>query len=552
MKQNLPVSSRENEIPPDVTLVTKTDLKGIITYANEAFVEMSGFRLEELINHNHNVVRHPDMPSAVFKDMWNTLHQGLPWQGLLKNRCKDGGYYWADACVVPVMRNDQVIGYMSVRNRAEPESIAVAKALYERIVQTGSMPRKRRTPSWVGIRTGMLAGTAFVALLMLAGGALGISGLRLADDALSKLYYSQLQPMATVGTIETRLSDSRATMQALLYQASSQQSLDSQVGKLLAYRDNMQQLVKQLEHANDLPKPQLAQLTLALQAYTQRGIDHVERVTARQDKNNEELKHLIAQVLPLEHAASTAAVDMLNALIQEARIEYEQTLQRNAHIRNLAIIGIGIGLAIVVLVGHLFTRGIVLPLNSAIQRMNRISQGDLQGKIDLSGIGESGQLNNAATVMQQHLKVMLDEIVLSARRIHSNCSTLNIALYEVTEHSESQHDRVYKALRSLDAAASETSGLSERADQLLTLVSGVKTESEHKKMVDEASALTTAIRLAAFGTEEAVSVMHQVAALIVENRGEAQRAWQASEKLKSTAEELKKLVDYFEAKPAKS
>jgi methyl-accepting chemotaxis protein len=135
-----------------------------------------------------------------------------------------------------------------------------------------------------------------------------------------------------------------------------------------------------------------------------------------------------------------------------ARTAYDDTLDRNARIRHFAIAGIVFGLLVVALVGHMFIRGIVNPLNASIRRLNRIAQGDLQGEIDLSGTGESGQLNHAAAVMQLHLKVMIDEIALAARRIHRHCATLNIALYEVTEHSEEQHDRVYSAIRSLDAA----------------------------------------------------------------------------------------------------
>ena len=78
MKQNLPVTSRHTDIPPGITLVSKTDLKGVITYANEAFVNASGYALDELLGHSHNIVRHPDMPCAAFEDMWHTLKSGKP------------------------------------------------------------------------------------------------------------------------------------------------------------------------------------------------------------------------------------------------------------------------------------------------------------------------------------------------------------------------------------------------------------------------------------------------------------------------------------------
>lgn len=552
MKQNLPVTSRQTDVPPGVTLVSKTDLKGRITYVNEAFVQISGYTLDELLHRNHHIVRHPDMPSAAFADMWGTLKRGQPWRGIIKNRCKDGGYYWVDACVVPVKRNDQVIGYMSVRKHATPAAIATAQALY-RDMAAGSAKQPLGLPAWLGIRSGMRMGTLFVAALMLAGGALGIGGLKLADNALSRLYYTQLEPVATIGQIETHLSASHSTMLEIRLarlESNEDSLLDSQVAKLRVQRDAIHALLGQLGHLahNDLAAEPLQRLSNALTHYTDDGLQRVEQAAAHDDPGQiDELLQL--RVLPLEQATAAAAATLRSTLIEAARSEYEETLARNARIRNFAIAGILLGLMAVVLVGHMFIRGIVEPLNASIRRLNRIAQGDLQGEIDLSGTGESGQLNHAAAVMQLHLKVMIDEIALAARRIHQHCATLNTALYEVTEHSEEQHDRVYSAIRSLDEAVAETSDLSERAERLLKLSGELASTGVGQTLSDETRELATATRLAAFGAEEVAGAMRQVAELIVENRGEAQRAWQASEKLKHTAVELNNLVNYFEPEP---
>lgn len=556
MKQNLPVTTRHTEIPAGVTLVSKTDLKGVITYANEAFVEASGYTLDELLGRSHNIVRHPDMPPAAFEDMWRTLKNGKPWRGIVKNRCKDGGYYWVDACVVPITRHDQVIGYMSVRKHAPAATIEAAQALY-REMAAGTFKPRARLPAWLGIRSGMRAGSLFVAFLMLAGGALGIGGLRLADDALTQLYQAQLQPVAAIGKIEARLSDSRATMLEIRLarreSVAGSTDLDSQITKLRANRDEIHTLLGQLTGMDAEVAQQKEQLAAALTHYTDDGLRLVEQAAAHDDPA--QVDQLVAQrVLPLEQAATAAAVGLRNSLTVAARTEYEDTLDRNARIRNFAIAGIVFGLLVVVLVGHMFIRGIVNPLNASIRRLNRIAQGDLQGEIDLSGTGESGQLNHAAAVMQLHLKVMIDEIALAARRIHRHCATLNIALYEVTEHSEEQHDRVYSAIRSLDAAVAETSDLSERAERLMHLAAQSSAEGGEggglAALAADTRELATATRLTAFGADEVASAMRQVAELIVDNRGEAQRAWQASEELKRTAVELNQLVDYFE--PAKT
>ncbi|MNY84877.1 Aerotaxis receptor [compost metagenome] len=556
MKQNLPVTSRHTDIPPGITLVSKTDLKGVITYANEAFVNASGYALDELLGHSHNIVRHPDMPCAAFEDMWHTLKSGKPWRGIVKNRCKGGGYYWVDACVVPIQRNDQVIGYMSVRKHATTSAIDAAQARYRDMTAGTSKPQPR-LPDWLGIRTGMRAGSLFVALLMLAGGALGIGGLKLADNALTQLYHAQLAPITAIGKIEARLSDSRTTMMEirLAHHESVnnhlQGQLAGQISKLRTHRDEIHTLLGQLASMDAQVAQQKSILTHALAQYTNDGLRPVER--AVEHDGPKQVEQLIKQqVLPLEKAAMTTAVALRNALTEAARIEYENTLERNNRIRSFAIAGIALGLAVVVLVGHMFIRGVVNPLNASIRRLNRIAQGDLQGDIDLSGTGESGQLNHAAAVMQLHLKVMLDEIALAARRIHRHCATLNVALYEVTEHSEEQHDRVYSAIRSLNAAVAETRDLSERAERLMQLADQPTPDSSLASLAFEARELATATRLTAFGADEVASAMHQVAELIVENRAEAQRAWKASEELKYTAEELNQLVDYFEPAPTPS
>jgi len=105
VKTNLPVTQQEVPFPAQRYLVSRTDLKGVITHANDAFVDISGFTREELLGSSHNIVRHPDMPEAAFADLWQTVKAGLPWHGLVKNRCKSGDHYWVRAYVVPVRRS---------------------------------------------------------------------------------------------------------------------------------------------------------------------------------------------------------------------------------------------------------------------------------------------------------------------------------------------------------------------------------------------------------------------------------------------------------------
>ena len=130
MTKNLPVTQREVPFPKGKYIVSRTDLKGIITYANDTFIEISGFTHEELIGKNHNIVRHPDMLEGAFAWLWDTIKEGRPWRGIVKNRCKNGDYYWVDALVVPVLKNNAIIGYMSVRTEPSRQQVTEAEALY--------------------------------------------------------------------------------------------------------------------------------------------------------------------------------------------------------------------------------------------------------------------------------------------------------------------------------------------------------------------------------------------------------------------------------------
>jgi aerotaxis receptor len=165
MKINQPVTSTEVPFPPDTYLVSRTDLKGVITEANDAFVAISGFSREELLGKSHNIVRHPDMPPQAFEDLWRTVQAGYPWRGLVKNRCKNGDYYWVDATVVPITHQGRVTGFMSVRNRPERAQVEAAERLYAKLRQGGRLPGSRRRALGAVARLALALGipSAFVA-----------------------------------------------------------------------------------------------------------------------------------------------------------------------------------------------------------------------------------------------------------------------------------------------------------------------------------------------------------------------------------------------------
>lgn len=118
-------------------IISQTDLKGIITYANRMFCEISGYSVDELLGQPHNILRHPDMPNAAFAKMWETIQGGQVWNGLVKNLRKDGRYYWVDAEILPIVDDEhKVTGYIAVRKQASRKDVSENEELYKKMLET--------------------------------------------------------------------------------------------------------------------------------------------------------------------------------------------------------------------------------------------------------------------------------------------------------------------------------------------------------------------------------------------------------------------------------
>ncbi len=178
MRQNLPVTQVEYVLDDSETIVSKTDLQGNITYANDAFIRISGYTETELIGAPQNILRHPDMPAEAFADLWRTIKAGKSWTGLVKNRCKNGDYYWVEANAAPLIKDGKAIGYTSIRVKPSPEQILAAEAAYQainkgdqslQIFEGAAIPRSRWHPlrlhaRW-SISTRLLSFVILMALL---------------------------------------------------------------------------------------------------------------------------------------------------------------------------------------------------------------------------------------------------------------------------------------------------------------------------------------------------------------------------------------------------
>jgi len=131
------VTPIDEEFPVEENaIISQTDDKGIITYANKAFCTVSGYSVDELLNQPHNIVRHPDMPKTVYEKLWSTIQSGQAWNGLIKNLRKDGRYYWVETEILPVRDNDDnITGYIAARRPASQKDIEENKDTYRKMLE---------------------------------------------------------------------------------------------------------------------------------------------------------------------------------------------------------------------------------------------------------------------------------------------------------------------------------------------------------------------------------------------------------------------------------
>lgn len=182
MRQNLPVTGRNLELPKDANILSTTSPQSHITYVNPDFIKISGFTEEELLGQPHNIVRHPDMPPAAFEHMWSTLKSGRSWMGLVKNHCKNGDHYWVSAYVTPIAKNGSIVEYQSVRTKPEPEQVLAAEKLYAQL-RSGKAARPKLAASF-SVKILLLIWGSIISSAMAAG--------MLTDTSISSLLLATL------------------------------------------------------------------------------------------------------------------------------------------------------------------------------------------------------------------------------------------------------------------------------------------------------------------------------------------------------------------------
>lgn len=459
MKNNQPVSQREVSFPSGCYLVSRTDLKGTITYANDAFVDISGYSREELIGNNHNIVRHPDMPEAAFGDLWATVKSGLPWRGLVKNRCKNGDFYWVEAFVVPLKKDGRIVGYQSVRTPAARDKRSAAEAAYAAAGQKGRLPASgRRT---LALRTRLWIATAIILALMLVTGAIGIHGVSDSKQQLQALYQEQLQPSNIASKMMFLLADNRSQiMLALQHDPASpnarlhEHPLSQHIDATLKNREEINALLTALQSLPQSARTRelLDRFAVTRERFSKEGIN-VARELLAEGKFLQTNEVLLKQINPLYADMKRDGEALIGEFAQRAEQNFVESEARYQSVRNLTVGSLVLTALLAVIGGALLVRAIVNPIRQAIAHFERIAEGRLTDDIDIGGRDETGLLMCNLATMQGTLKAMLDNISTAAKAIDTRCRHLEAQMRQVAEQSEQQ----YASVEGVAAATEEFS-----------------------------------------------------------------------------------------------
>ncbi|MGZ5028057.1 MAG: methyl-accepting chemotaxis protein [Methylobacter sp.] len=414
MKTHMPVTDMEYVLKDSDSIVSKTDLKGHITYINEDFLRVSGFTKAELIGFPHNIVRHPDMPAEAFADMWKTLQANRPWTGIVKNRCKNGDFYWVLTNATPFHENDQLAGYMSVRSKPSPEQVNSAETAYRLFkegkaghlkIQDGKVVKSTvldrfnpfKNPS---IKSRLISVLGLLTVLMILIGGMSLHGMSKANDGLRTVYEDRTVPMSQISTIKELMLTNQLKITAALATPTPEviQKNTADVEQNIAEISKIW-----AAYMATYLTPEEKQLADRFAADRKLFVEEGLKPTLAALKTyNPELagKLVMDKIGPLFIPASEDIKRLMQLQINVAKQEFELAQSRYNNIRNITIGLIAIGFMLALWRGLSLIRIIVRPLNAAIRNFGDIAQGHYNNAIAIEHHDEIGKVMEALKSMQ--------------------------------------------------------------------------------------------------------------------------------------------------------
>ena len=536
MKINMPVTRVELPFPGNTNLVSKTDTKGVITHANDAFVAMSGFSRQELIGSSHNLVRHPDMPAEAFADLWQTIKSGLPWRGIVKNRCKSGDYYWVDAFVVPVRQNGTTIGYMSVRTPPSRDQVQKAEALYGAI--------RNKQANLPGIKAGVLGRMSIATRLWLAMGGLvalmaimaasifgGLTGSMTTAVTAACILAALLIAMFT-GIHFSRSVGGTLSRASEIFDQIAEGNLTSDVD--ISGRDETGLLLCQLGSMQTHLKSMLDDISSAAMAIEVRSAQLGARMTnvMEQSSRQHEAAQSVAATTEEFSVSVREVADYAEATASAARQSEELVATSNAEIGQT----LNVTSRVVDAVHR--SSATIAELSSAIQKIGDITIviGEIAKQTNLLALNAAIEAARAGE-QGRGFAVVADEVRKLAERTTS--STADIAktvgeIQGVTQRAVSDMElasrEVEIGIGSMQKSVSSLEGVARASNQVSDMARHISNST-----VEQAKA-----------SEEVAQSMERISLLIEENSHIAQDASGTTSELLATAAGLNRLINGFE------
>jgi PAS domain S-box len=500
------VTQNEYPLDADTTLMSTTDLHSYMTHANDTFVQVSGYSLQELVGQPHNMVRHPDMPKAAFADMWYTLQQGEPWSGIVKNRRKNGDHYWVRANAVPMVRNGQMTGYMSIRTRATAEEVAAVEPLYKALNEGRSNKRIHKglvvSKSWLGRLPAVplrwrVRGVMAVLFLLMAAALLATSAgwTALAASAIAVLAGTLIFEQQIVRPVE---NVARQALKVATGERNSVQHLNRSdelgltlraIGQLgLMCRWLINDVSSQVVSVRD-GSDRLAQGNEDLNDRTRQTVSNVQQTVATMNQMAASVQSnsaTAAEVDKLSVAASSAATEGGNAMhtVVKTMDDIADSTQQIGSITKL--------------INDIAFQTNILALNAAVEA----ARAGEQGKGFAVVAGEVRHLASRSANAANDIRRLIDA---SASKVQSGSEQVHAAGRTMDDIVE-QVKNVTQLIAQISHATSEqATGLSELTRAVAELDSITQKNAD---LVEESAQISAMVKHRAGRLEDAVTVLH--------------------------------------------
>ncbi len=403
MRDNGPVTNKEVLFGDDDVLVTRTDLQGRITFANQTFLDVSGFADSEVIGAPHNILRHPDMPSELFADLWRTVQSGLPWDGVIKNRAKNGDHYWVAANVAPVVENGQISGYLSIRTKPSADVVAKAAQTHERLRAGGKADVARQASIVTRLR--MVLGLLLV--LMLGIGVVGWWGMATMSRDLEYVYQ---QNAVRIGALANVVDLMRANYNqvSLIYS-----DLQSDLG-----RDDVEKRIAKIEDNIaaitalwvEIGKGEHSAAEAELMtSFAERRGDFVKKGLriamdiARSGDKDRLRQHIHGVMEPLFEASHEKQQALVDFQINDARRTYQAAHDRFIANVSLMLGAVGAGIAAGISMAFWVLSSVRRPMTVMERCFQAIANGDLKHRILPTAVREFNSMNAMLRTMKAKL-----------------------------------------------------------------------------------------------------------------------------------------------------